>query len=205
VVRTLSPERRALILSCALTLFAANGVTATSTAQIAKDAGIAAGTLFLYFSTKQELLDELVAMIAADQSASIKARLTPALSTRETFSTIWQGTVDWFAANPDAYRYQQQVRDTALISDMAVQASARSLSYYFEAIEKGLREGAIKPYPADLIGGFLYQGLVAVMNHIRTHPDPDRREETIRQGFEIFWDGIRSDRDTATGNESSQS
>jgi len=30
------------------------------------------------------------------------------------------------------------------------------------------------------------------MNHIRRQPDAGEREETIRQGFEIFWDGIKS-------------
>jgi hypothetical protein len=32
---------------------------------------------------------------------------------------------------------------------------------------------------------------VAVMNHIRMLPDPDKQAQTIQQGFELFWDGIR--------------
>lgn len=190
--RAPSPERRALIAECALRLFAANGVTATSTARIAREAGIAAGTLFLYFGTKQELLDALVVQIGVEQSASIRARLRPSLTAREEFHTIWQGCVEWFLANPDAYQFVQQVRDTGLISDAAVEESARSLAYFFDAIQKGLREGSIEPYPADLIGGFLYQDIVAVMNHLRTHADPVTAEHAIRQGFEIFWKGVRS-------------
>lgn len=93
MVRILSPERRALILTCALRLFAAHGVTGTSTARMAKEAGIATGTLFLYFGTKQELLDELIVNIGIDQSASVRARLAPSTSTRDTFAAIWQGTV----------------------------------------------------------------------------------------------------------------
>ena len=93
MVRTLSPERRANLLSSALKLFVANGVTNTSTAEIAKEAGTAAGTLFLYFPTKQDLLNELVLKIGKEQSDHINNLLEPSLSARETFFTIWHGTV----------------------------------------------------------------------------------------------------------------
>jgi hypothetical protein len=134
--------------------------------------------------------------IGADQSESVRSRLSPALSTRETFNEIWHGSVHWFLAHSDAYRYQQQVRDTAMISDAAIQESARHLSYYFEAIQRGQDEGSIKAYPAGLIGGFLYQGLVAVMDHARRQTNPNHEEEAIQQGFEIFWNGIKSDPET---------
>ena len=71
----------------------------------------------------------------------------------------------------------------------------------FDPIQKGLAEGSIKPYPAALIGGFLYQGVVAALNHIRTQAGPDSPEEVIRQGFEIFWNGIKFDPEIPSGGE----
>ncbi len=192
MVRTPSPERRAKLLSAALKLFVANGVMNTSTAQIAKEAGTAAGTLFLYFPTKQELLNELVLKIGKEQSDHINKLLKPSLSARETFFTIWHGTVTWFLENLDAYQYIQQVRDSGMISEAAVQESNKFFGYYYAAIQKGLAEGSIKTYPIGLIGDFLYQDIVAVVNHIRMQPDSGEREETIKQGFEIYWDGIKS-------------
>ncbi len=47
------------ILKTARHLFAAKGYGSTSTAQIAKEAGIAEGTIFRYFPTKRDLLIEL--------------------------------------------------------------------------------------------------------------------------------------------------
>ena len=191
MVRTLSPERKAKFLSSALKLFVANGVMNTSTAEIAKEAGAAAGTLFLYFSTKQELLDDLVLKIGKEQSDHINNLLKPSLSARETFYIIWQGTVHWFLENMQAYHYIQQVRDSGMISSAAVQESARFFGYYYDAIQKGLAEGSIKAYPIGLIGDFLYQDIVAVMNQVKMQPDSGTREGIIRQGFEIFWNGIK--------------
>lgn len=192
MVRTPSPEKRTKLLSSALKLFVTNGVTNTSTAEIAKEAGTAAGTLFLYFPTKQNLVDELILKIAREQSDHINEILKPSLSARETFFAIWYGTIHWFLENMDAYQYVQQVRDTGMISESTVQESNQLFGYYYVAIQKGLAEGSIKAQPLGLIGAFLYQDIVAVMNYIRREPNANNLEETILQGFEIYWDGIKS-------------
>jgi AcrR family transcriptional regulator len=190
MVRSLSTEKRERFLAAALKLFVAQGVQNTSTADIAREAGTAAGTLFLYFPTKQELVNELVLWIARRESAAVNAALSPSLPVRDIFFTIWETSVRWLLDNPDAYQYSQQVRDSGLISPQVALESGKSFSFYYDAIRKGLEEGTIKPYPVDLIGGFLYQSIVAVMNHVRIQPDSESVTRAILQGFDLFWDGI---------------
>ena len=192
MIRQLVPDKRENFLNAALKLFVANGVQNTSTATIAKEAGTASGTLFLYFPTKQDLINELILKIGREQSHYIKTLLEPPLSARETFLTIWKGSIRWFLENMNAYEYIQQVRDTGLVEEAIVQETNKFFDYYYNAIQKGLEEGAIKPYPPDLIGGFLYQDIVAVMNIIRSQSNSSKQEEIIQVGFDIFWDGIRT-------------
>jgi AcrR family transcriptional regulator len=191
MVRELNSEKRERFLYAALKLFTLNGIQNTSTAEIARAAGTASGTLFLYFPTKIQLINELVLMITKQESGHINSLLDPSLSVRDTFFTIWDGSIRWLLEHPEAYQYSQQVRDTSLISAETTLESGKNFSFYYEAIQKGLNEGSIKPYPVDLIGGFLYQDIVAVMNHIRLLSDPENVDEAIHQGFELFWDGIR--------------
>jgi AcrR family transcriptional regulator len=192
MARSLSPEKRAKLITAALKLFVKHGVMNTSTAEIAKEAGTAAGTLFLYFPTKQDLLDQLVLKIGKEQSEYIDQLLKLPRSAQETFFTIWHGTVTWFLENMEAYQYIQQVRDSGMISESAVQESNKFFGYYYNAIEKGFQEGSIKKYPLGLIGDFLYQDIVAVINHISRQPNPSQGEEIIRQGFQMYWDGIKT-------------
>jgi AcrR family transcriptional regulator len=191
MVRKLNPDRKLRFLTSALKLFVAQGVQNTSTAEIARDAGSAAGTLFLYFPTKLDLVNALVLEIGRQQAEAITSLLTPSLSARESFFTIWDGSLRWFLEHVDAYLYIRQVRDSGMISEAVVQESNKYFAYYYEAIQKGLQEGGIKPYPVEIIGEFLYQDLVAMMNRLRAQPDPSKQEETIRMGFDIFWDGIK--------------
>ncbi len=190
MARSLNPEKRDQFLHAALELFVSQGVINTSTAEIARAAGTAAGTLFLYFPTKQALLDALAIDIAREQSARITGLLEPAFDARQSFYTIWAGTLHWFLENLPAYLYLQQVRDAGWISAEAVAETEKFFGYYFDAIQKGVTEARLKPYPPGLIGDFLYHDLVAVMNHLRRQPDPAGRAVLIEQGFEIYWSGI---------------
>ncbi len=191
MARQLNPEKRAAILNSALKLFVSQGLKNTSTADISKAAGIATGTLFLYFPTKQTLLDELALKIAKEQSDTIQALLDPSLPARETFATIWHGSLHWLIEHPDAYQYSQQIRESGVLSEEMVQKSGALFSYYYAAIQKGYAEGSLKSYPVDLIGSFLYYDLMAAMASLQAQPDPGRQAEIIQQGFEIFWDGIK--------------
>ena len=192
MVRKLDPEKRETFLNTALELFVKNGAQTTSTAKIAQEAGTAAGTLFIYFPTKQDLIHELVLKISREQSENTKAHLTPELSAKEMFSTIWQTTIHWFLAHVIAYQYIQQVRDSGIISEAITLETEQYFGYYFEAIQKGLAEGSIKPYALELIGTYLYFDIVAVMNFLIAQPDSNRHEEIIHTGFEMFWDGIKA-------------
>ena len=190
MVRELSDDKRERLLVAALRLFAAHGIQDTSTAEIAKEAGVASGTLFLYFPTKQHLVNELVILVSKQEAEHINHLLNPSLSVRDTFFAIWDGSIRWLLENPEVFQYSQQVRHSGLVSEAATLESGKYFSFYYETIQRGLQEGIIKPYPIDLIGGFLYQDIVAMMNHIRMQPDQNKLTESIKKGFDLFWDGI---------------
>ena len=65
MARPLSEDKRTAILEAATELVAMLGVSAP-TAKIAKDAGVAEGTLFTYFANKDELLNWLYLELKMD-------------------------------------------------------------------------------------------------------------------------------------------
>jgi AcrR family transcriptional regulator len=191
MVRERSQEKKERFLQVALDLFVEQGIQNTSTAQIARRAGTASGTLFLYFSTKQALVDELALWLSQQEAEWVRRQLAPQMSVREMFFAIWAGSLHWMIANPAAFSYAQQTRDPGVLSPQVVLQTAREFDFYYIAIEQGMQQGLLKPYPADLMGAFLYQSLVAVMSYICRLPQGEPVEPLIQQGFALFWDGIR--------------
>src|ERR1700742_2182178 len=77
--RRTDAERR--IAEAALEAFAKNGYNATTTSEIARQAGVAEGTIFRYYPTKQELLTRVVAPVAATLLAPVVRRNLAAILT----------------------------------------------------------------------------------------------------------------------------
>jgi len=93
-------DKRTALLQAALELFAENGLSGSTTADIAKRAGVASGTLFLYFRNK----DELIAAVYED----VRQRLASAARTasgetalRERFILMLGGYLQFFLENPN--------------------------------------------------------------------------------------------------------
>jgi AcrR family transcriptional regulator len=186
----LNPEKRQKLLDSALQLFVANGLERTSTAEISRGAGVATGTLFIYFPGKIALISELALQIARDQTDNITAHLDPNASARDQFRTIWDCSIGWFRQKIPAYRFSKMVREPGLLPAEVVQSSDQLFQFYYHAIHAGLQEGVLGNYPPELIGGMLYQDIVAVMDCLLANPDPAGAQAYIETGFEIYWNGI---------------
>lgn len=70
-------QTRQRIKEAALGLIAANGYEATTIEEIAKQAGVAKGTFFNYFSSKDELICDLQAVFAINEVAKLKDQAGP--------------------------------------------------------------------------------------------------------------------------------
>ena len=90
-VRVRQPEqKRAQLLGSARELFAANGFEATTTAEIARQAGMSEGVLFHQFGTKRGLYDQLAEDYGRDLATSLaldsEAEITEEMIVRGAFA-----------------------------------------------------------------------------------------------------------------------
>ncbi len=90
--------RRALILKKALELFASKGYYSATTAEIASAAGIAKGTLFNYFGSKEHLLHSLVFETILEWADMIDPD-HDGIVTREEFYGIIYKSKEWTVNN----------------------------------------------------------------------------------------------------------
>lgn len=95
--RASAAERKQQILDVALPLFAAHGFAATSTKQIAEEAGITEGLIFHYFPSKVAILHELTthgeAFIQQAQTILAFAEALPAQTVLGAMSEHWAETI----------------------------------------------------------------------------------------------------------------
>lgn len=100
-------ETRAAVVESALRLFAANGVGETSVPAIAADAGVAVGTLYCYFSSKEVLANFLI----CDSSQALCKYLWEGFPTdasfRHQFGFFWRRYINFAIEHQDAFKFLQ--------------------------------------------------------------------------------------------------
>src|SRR5688572_928110 len=69
-------NKKEVIIKSALKLFATQGYASTPVSLIAKTAGVSQGLMYNFFSSKEELLREMISLGAKDIAASMQGYLT---------------------------------------------------------------------------------------------------------------------------------
>jgi AcrR family transcriptional regulator len=99
MARPRSEEKRSLLLDAAASVVAERGDSAP-TALIAKAAGVAEGSLFTYFRSKEELLTELYGSLIAEVFSTIPPDLGARSGSREKLLAVWTNVLRWGLSNP---------------------------------------------------------------------------------------------------------
>jgi AcrR family transcriptional regulator len=108
MARPLSEEKRRAILKAAAQAIAAEGI-GVSTARIAKAAGVADGSLFLYFPTKDDLLNQLYFSIKKEIAEWMLAEYPSQATVSERMRTVWMAYLKWGVSNPEKRQAMSQL------------------------------------------------------------------------------------------------
>ncbi|GBE66141.1 TetR family transcriptional regulator [Mycobacterium sp. MFM001] len=91
--------RRDEIMAAAKKVFARKGFHATTIADIAKEAGLAYGSVYWYFDSKDELFHALMAVEEQALRAHVSAAVAAPTDGEEPFRTAVQATLEFFEAD----------------------------------------------------------------------------------------------------------
>src|ERR1700737_2797753 len=99
MARPKSENKRNAILDAASRLFAERDLTAAPTSEISKRAGIAEGTLFTYFKTKDDLINALYREIKLELADAMMSGFPRKKSVRTRMRHVWDSYVNWGLTN----------------------------------------------------------------------------------------------------------
>lgn len=185
MARPLSEKKRDAILSAAAELVGATGTGAT-TARIAQGAGVSEGTLFTYFTGKDDLLNQLFLEIEADLAQAMLDAYPASADPRTRTKHLWDGFINWGAAQPARRKALRQLK----VSDRITPETRRRGDQPFLEIRRLLEEnldGHAGHSPA-FIGATMESLADMTLEFIAR--DPARIDDHRRTGFEVFWKGI---------------
>lgn len=115
------PAGKKKVLTTALKLFANNGFHATTTAKIAKQAGVSEGTIYKYFSSKDDLLAKLLQPILIEIKNNFFSNLDYKTDLPSLISFIVTDRIHFIEVNFDFIRLIFQEILTGQLTDKSYQ------------------------------------------------------------------------------------
>src|SRR5258708_35394359 len=102
-------DKQEAILKAAVKVFSARGFWNTPTSLVSKTAGIADGTLFTYFKTKDDLITEVYLEIKRDLAHSLLDGFPESGSIHDKLRHFWTRYIQWGIAHPDEFKAMHQI------------------------------------------------------------------------------------------------
>lgn len=105
-------DRAAAVRAALRALVAEHGFHGASMSAVAKQAGVATGTAYTHYESKDALVLAAYAETKADLGAAIMTAVDQDAPAAERFRALWIATYRYLAAHPDRARFMLQVDDS---------------------------------------------------------------------------------------------
>ena len=167
-VKPVVADKREAILRAAITVFAHNGYFNAKVADIAREAGVADGTVYLYFKSKEEILHSIFDRSVDEAVAEAKKQLARLDDPREKLRQIALLHLERLGADRDlAVVFQVELRgSTKFMEEFSAAGFAEYLTLIRTTFEEGQRAGLFR---ADLNSKVVSKILFGALDEMATN------------------------------------
>src|SRR3984893_17384024 len=189
MARPKSEDKRNAILDAATRLFAECGLAAASTSEISKRAGVAEGTLFTYFRTKDDLINSLYREIKLELADAMMSDFPRKKNVRTRLRHAWDRYENWGIANPKQRKVLAQLQVSEVLTKESRDAGSAPFVEFQTMIRDAIEQRIFRnDLPVELISKSLAALVEATVD--LTVSNPAKAKKYRDRGFEMFWSGV---------------
>jgi TetR/AcrR family transcriptional regulator, repressor of fatR-cypB operon len=143
--------RREKLLRAALGLFVSRGFYGVAVPKIAEAANMATGSVYRYFTNKEELVNILYLRFKEKLKASLVTNYPAEQSTKEQFDFIWNCLYDFADTQPEAFLFIEGHCHASYLDDRCLSIEEELYEIGRSFIRSGQDLGAIRKGPPQLL------------------------------------------------------
>jgi len=184
-------DKRTAILDAALELFATRGFNATAMPLVAAQAGVAAGTIYLYFDSKETMVNALFQQWKGLFLRALQDVVSPDVTTRVQFARLWQAMASFVEKYPRAFQFLESHFHLPYLDKRSVALEEAVFDLARAFAKAGKAAGDLKPLADDLLialvfGAFINLNRQQDLGRLSTDP------AVLVQAEACCWDLIES-------------
>jgi AcrR family transcriptional regulator len=182
--RPRSNEKRIALLEAATRVIVTQGLSAP-TAGIAKEAGVPNGSLFTYFKTKTELLNQLYLELKGEMAAAALKGLPAKAEPREQFFRVWQNWTNWAVRFPEKRQALTQLSVSGEITAQSRAAGNMIMADLAEMADRSRANGPMRKAPLGFVLAMMNSVAEATMDYMTQ--DAPNAKKYCKEGFDALW------------------
>lgn len=188
-------DKRGAILRAAICVFARNGYFNSKVADIAREAGVADGTVYLYFKSKEEILHSIFDRSVEEGLDAARKRVAEIEDPREKLRQIALLHLERLGADRDlAVVFQVELRgSTKFMEEFSAAGFAEYLALIRSTFEEGQRAGLFRPeLKATVVAKILFGALDEMATNWILSKRRYKLAPMADQVLDIFLNGVRA-------------
>jgi TetR/AcrR family transcriptional regulator, repressor of fatR-cypB operon len=185
-----SQIKRDALVKATISLVNNHGFHAAPMSRIAKMAGVSAGTIYLYFENKQDLVNRVYIEVKAAFTKFAFKDYDENLPVKEGFENIWKNIAEFKLKEIDEAMFLTQCDNTPIVDEPSRQEGLKHLQPLLDLWEKGQKEKIIKPVSPYLLYAYSIYPIAFLMN-MQQREAFSLTQENITEAFEMAWNSIK--------------
>jgi AcrR family transcriptional regulator len=159
---------------------------------ISKEAGVATGTLFFYFKTKEDLIDTLYRRIKAEAAEAMCRGLENEKTAEGRLRCLGRNAVAWGMNNPEKMKFMEQFAHSSFVSTTAHEEGMSRFLFLQDLVVDGIREGSVRDADPRLLITMMVSSLPGLVAQVAATKTPAGKKAIIDQGLDFIWNGLKA-------------
>jgi len=180
-------EKRDAILAAALRLIARFGLHNAPMSAVAREAGVAVGTVYLYFPSKEAMINALYLHVLEDRNRSLYQGADPltraAGDARAGLWESWHALARWHLEHEEGSNLIAQCRASGILSDETRAFEQRMDAQGLVLYEEAVANGYLRRMPRYVFWSLL-AGPVYALVQMRDAGETEITDEILRETFD---------------------
>jgi AcrR family transcriptional regulator len=185
------PKKKAAIFKATMQLITKHGFHGTPMSKVAKEAGVAAGTIYHYFDGKEDLINQLYGELKEQMGAALLNEVDTQASVKDQFFGFWLNLYSYFYHNPDEFWFLEQYANSPYISSTVREENARYYQPVIDFLAAGIEKGELRNIDLDLMVSLVYGGIVSTVK-LALSEDYNMTDNMLNDAVKSSWDGARN-------------